>query len=141
MGNPAKRLFERLLNNPDSDLLIIRNPHIAEIRRRANQGDTATGHDAFFNRRASGMQRVFDARLLFFHFDFGRRANFDDGNATGELGQTFLQFLAVVVGSRFFDLRADLRDAAFDSGFLAGAFDNRGVVLVDDYRVWRGQDP
>ena len=79
------------------------------------------------------MQRVFDARLFFFHFDFSSRANFDDGDAAGELSQTFLQFLAVVVRSGFFDLRTDLRDTPFDSRFLAGAFDDRGIVLVDDH--------
>ena len=79
------------------------------------------------------MQRVFDTRLFFFHFDFSRRANFYDGDATGKLSQTFLQFLAVVIRSRFLDLRADLRDTAFDGGFLAGAFNHRGIVLVDDH--------
>ena len=58
------------------------------------------------------MQRVFDTRLFFFHFDFSGRANLDDGDTAGELSQTFLQFFAVVVRSRFFDLRADLRDTA-----------------------------
>src|SRR5258705_2213963 len=79
------------------------------------------------------MQRVFDTRLFFFHFDFSSRADLYDGDASGELSQALLQLLAVVVRSCFFDLRPDLRDTAFDGGFLAGTFDDRGVVFVDDH--------
>src|SRR6185503_5377888 len=42
-----------------------------------------------------------------------------------------LELLAVVVGGRVLDLRADLADAALDLGLLAGALDDRRVVLVD----------
>jgi hypothetical protein len=43
-----------------------------------------------------------------------------------------LELLAIVVGRRVLDLLADRRDAAFDVGLLAGAVDDRRVVLVDD---------
>ena len=43
-----------------------------------------------------------------------------------------MQLLAIVIGSRIFDLRANLLHAAFDIRSLAGAFDDRGVVFVDD---------
>jgi hypothetical protein len=60
------------------------------------------------------MQRVFDARLLLFHFDFGGGANLDQGNATSQLGDPLLQLFLVVVAGRRFDLRADLLDACFN---------------------------
>ena len=50
------------------------------------------------------MQRVFHARFLLFHFDFGSRANMDHAHAASELRETFLQFLVVVI-RLFFDLR------------------------------------
>jgi hypothetical protein len=63
----------------------------------------------------------------------GRAADADDdGDAAGELGEALLELLAVVVRGGLLDLRADLLDAALDVGLLAGAVDDRGVVLVDD---------
>ena len=92
----------------------------------------AAGDDAFFDGRAGRVQRVFDARLLFLHFGLGRGADIDDGHAAGQLGEAFLQFLAVVVGGGFLDLAADLVDAALDICWWTVAFDDRGVFLVDD---------
>ena len=61
------------------------------------QRDAAAGHDAFFDRRAGGVEGVVDAVLLFLHFDFGRAADADHRNPAGQLGQTFLQLFLVVV--------------------------------------------
>ena len=38
-------------------------------------GDAAAGDDAFFYGRAGGVERVFDAGLLFLHLRFGRGAD------------------------------------------------------------------
>ena len=78
------------------------------------------------------MQGVLDARLLLLHLDLGGRADLDDRDAADQLGQPLLQLLAVVVGGGLLDLGPDLLDAALDVGLLAGAVDDRGVVLVDD---------
>ena len=89
----------------------------ASMRRQAaDQGHATARNDAFFDGRAGRVQRVFDAGFLFLHLGFGRGADIDDGHATGELGQAFLQFFAVVIGGGFFDLAADLVDAALDLG-------------------------
>ena len=77
------------------------------------------------------MQRVFDARLLFLHLDFGRGADLDHRNAAGELGHALLQLFLVVVGGRFLDLLADVLDARFDRRLFAGAVDDRRVFLAD----------
>src|SRR6202043_3929133 len=63
----------------------------------------------------------------------GGAADADHRDAAGELGKTFLQLLAVVVGGGLLDLRLDLGDAGLDVGLLAGAFDDRGVFLGDRY--------
>ena len=105
---------------------------IVERARGANQRDAAAGNHALFDRGAGGMQRVFDARLLFLHLDFSRGADPDHGHAADQLGQPLLQLLAIVVGGGLIDLGADLLDPPLDVGLLAGAVDDRGVVLVDD---------
>ena len=60
------------------------------------------------------MKRVFDARLLLFHLDFGRGTDTNYCYAADQFGQPLLQLFAIVVGSGFFDLRADLLDPALD---------------------------
>ena len=98
----------------------------------AEQGDAAAGQDAFFDGRAGGVEGVFDAGLLFLHLAFGGGADVDLGHAAGQLGEALFELLAVVVAGGVVDLAADLVDAALDVLALAGAFDDRGVVLVDD---------
>src|SRR5256885_1814618 len=99
----------------------------------AQQGDAAARYDAFFNSRTGRMHRVINAILALLNLDFGRAADADHRDAARELGQTLLQLLAVVVRGGFLDLRLDLRHAGFDVGLLAGAVDDRGVLLVDHH--------
>ena len=55
----------------------------------------------------------------------------DDRHAAGQLGQPLLELLAVVVAGRLLDLLAELAAAALDRRLVAGAADDRRVVLVD----------
>src|SRR5262249_31940995 len=71
------------------------------------------------------------ASLFLFHLGLGRSADVDDCNAAGEFRQALLQFLAIVIAGRLFNLTTDLGNAALDIGVLASAFDNGGVFLVD----------
>src|SRR6266849_3453084 len=93
----------------------------------------AARYDAFLNRRAGRMHRVINAVFALLHLDLGGAADADHRDAAGELGQTLLQLLTVVVRGGFLDLRLDLRDAGFDVGLLAGAVDDGGVLLVDHH--------
>ena len=123
---PLRRRFrrsasQRLRQCPADDF------HAGLLRRRCrvlipplsalkapDQRHAAAGDDAFFNRRAGRVQRVFDAGLLFFHFRFGRRADIDLRHAAGELRQAFLQLFAIVIAGGDVDLAADLLDAALN---------------------------
>jgi hypothetical protein len=96
-----------------------------------DEGDAAAGDDAFFHGRAGGVQGVFDAGLLLLHLGLGGGTDVDDGHAASELREALLELLAVVVAGGLFDLAADLAHAALDVRLLAGAFDDRGVLLVD----------
>src|SRR5580693_9181104 len=77
--------------------------------------------------------------LLLLDLDLGCAADADHRDATGELRQPFLQFFAVVVRSRLLDLLLDLRYAALDVLFLAGAVDDRRVLLLDAHPLGLAQ--
>src|SRR5262249_19722133 len=98
----------------------------------AQQRHAAAGHDAFLHRGAGRVQRVLDAVLLLLDLDLGRAANLDHGDAARELGEPLLQFFTIIVRRGLLDLRFDLADPGLDVLFLAGALDDRGVLLVDD---------
>src|SRR6185369_8725779 len=130
----ADRRFQGLQHDIDAGLnvrVLILNA--ADCLLGAEQGDTATGHDAFLDRGAGRIQRILDAVLLFLHLDLGRTADADHRNAAGELRQPLLQLFLVVVGGRFLDLRLDLLHACLDVGLLAGAVHDRGLFLLDDH--------
>src|SRR5690606_23410535 len=61
---------------------------------------------------------------------FGGSTHADDGDTAAQLGETFLQLLAVIVAGGLVDLDADFLDAAFDVRLLALAADDGGVFLV-----------
>src|SRR5690606_28485460 len=96
----------------------------------ADQCNTAARNNTLFDGCARSVQGVFDAGFLFLHFDFGGSTNANHGNTACQLGNALLQFLAVVVRSRFFDLNADLLDASFDRLAVAGAVDDDGVLFA-----------
>src|SRR5687767_4150908 len=129
--DPAERLFDRLADDVDADLLVAFELQRVERLAGADERHAAAGDDPLFNGRLGGVHRVFDARLLFLHLGFGGRTDLDDGDAADELRQALLELLAVVVRRGLLDLRADLLHAPFDGPLRARAFDDRRVVLVD----------
>src|SRR5207342_676720 len=92
----------------------------------------ATGDDALLDGRLRVANGVLDAVLALLELDLGGRADLDDRNAAGQLGQTLLQLLAVVVGVRLLDLRTDLVDPTGDLVGVTGTLDDGGLVLGDD---------
>ncbi len=70
--------------------------------------------------------------LLLLELDLGGRADLQDRDTAGQLGEALLQLLAVVVGVGVLDLGLDLVDATLDVVLGAGALDDRGLVLRDD---------
>src|SRR5262245_9635371 len=129
----ADRLLDGALDDLDADLLIsLVELEALERALRADECNTTARDDALFDRGTRGVQRVFDASLLLLHLGFGRGADVDDGHATGELRETLLELLLVVIRRALIDRDADLLDAALDLLFVTGAVDDRRVVLVDD---------
>src|SRR2546425_9610394 len=128
----ADGLLERPLDDHGAHLLVALGLHPVDGLGRAQQRHAAARDDALLNGRAGRIQRVLDARLLLLHRRLGGRPDLDHRHAAGQLRQPLLQLLAVVVRRGLLDLGADLLDAALDLLRLAGALDDRGVVLVED---------
>src|SRR5207302_7161288 len=82
-------------------------------------------------RSAGRVHRVVDAILALLHLDFGRAADPDHRDATGELRQPLLQLLPVIVRGGLLDLLPDLGATALDVGLLAATIDDRRVLLLD----------
>src|SRR4051812_5894015 len=129
----TQRLFDRARQDANADRLVfVRTFELLEGLQRADQRDAAARDHAFFNGGTGRVQRVFDAGLLLFHLDLGGSADLDHGNAAGELRNTLLELLLVVVRRGFFSLLTDRLDARLDVGALAGTADDGGVFLLDD---------
>src|SRR5690606_9836775 len=91
-----------------------------------------TGDDALLDGCLRVADGVLDAVLALLELDLSRSARLDDGDATGELGQTLLELLAVVVAVGVLDLATDLGHATLDLVGLTGTLDDGRLVLGDD---------
>ena len=108
----TQRLFHGAQNDADTSVLfVIVALDVLDGEFGADERDAAARDDAFFNGSASGVQSVFHAVFLFLHFGFGSRTDMNHSDAAHQLGEAFLQLFAVVIGSGFFDLGADLLHA------------------------------
>src|SRR5438132_1627425 len=125
------RLFESAPHDACANGFVIVELELLDRSEAAEQRRAAAGDDTFLDSRAGGVHSVFDTGLLFLQFGFGGCADLDDGDAADQLGKALLELFLVIVAGGVFDLRADLLHTAFDVRRLAGAFDDRGVVLVD----------
>ena len=101
--------------------------------RDLQQCGTATCDDALFHSSLCVTDGILNAVLALLELDLSCGASLDNCNTAGELSQALLQLLLVVVGVGVLDLSADLVDAALDSGLLASALDDSGLVLGDDH--------
>mmetsp|Transcript_6046 Transcript_6046/g.17198 ORF Transcript_6046/g.17198 Transcript_6046/m.17198 type:complete len:498 (+) Transcript_6046:442-1935(+) len=133
-GNLFHWSLECLHDNVNSNLLV----HVFgvfldgfQFRRAVQQGLASSGNNAFFDGGAGSIQSINDAVFLFSDFHLGGTSYTNDGNTPGELGQSFLELLTLVVGFRRFDGVLDEFASFFDSFTVAGSSQNNGVVLVD----------
>src|SRR6516165_1538614 len=130
----AGRRRQGLAHDLDAGLLVVvLGAQALEVLGSTQQRNAAARQDAFLDRCAGRVHRVINAILALLDLDLGGAADADHRNAACELGQTLLQLLTVVVRGGLLDLRLDLRHARLDVGLLAGAADDRGVLLVDHH--------
>src|SRR5690606_6065000 len=132
LGDLANRGLDRLANDVDAaGLVVVRALETFEGLGRIEQGGAAARDDAFLDGRAGPVERVVDAGPALLHPGFRGAADLDHRNAARELGLALLQLLTVVVAGRGLDLGTDLLDTGLDVVGIAGAIDDRRVVLVD----------
>ena len=124
--------LQRAAQDVDADGLVTLELQPVECRECLQEGRAAAGDQAFLDRRSRGRERILDAVLLLLELDLGGRADLDDGDATGQLGEALLELLAVVVRGGLLDLDLDLTHAGLDLGRIALAIDDGGVVLGRD---------
>src|SRR5205085_7115423 len=126
----TERLLERAAEDVHAGELVARGLDLVQRLDRVEKRDLTTRDHALFDTRTGCRERVLDAVLLLLELHLGGRADLDDGDAAGELGETLLELLLVEVAGGLFDLSFVLLDARHDLFLLAVAFDERGVVLV-----------
>src|SRR5215208_6060331 len=136
LGDLTDRGLERLEHDVDAGLDVrVVARQLLDGGRRTQERDAAAGDDALLDRGADRVHRVVDSILLLLDLDLGRAADADDRDAARELRQALLELLAVVVRGRLLDLRLDLGDACLDIRLLAGAVDDRRVLLLDAHAL------
>ena len=133
-GDPAQRRLERVRHDARTGGLVAleRLGQLVDRLAGPDQRGATAGHDALLHRSAGGGQRVLNAVLLLLELHLGGGTDLDDGHAAGQLGQALLELLAVPVRVGVVNGALDLRHAALDVLGLAGALDDRRVVLGDD---------
>ncbi len=128
----AERLLERAQDDAGAGALVVGVGVLLDGGRGLQQRDAAAGHDALLEGGPGGLQRVLDAVLLLLHLGLGGRADLHDGDTARQLREALLELLAIEVAVGRLDLVLDLVDAAPDGLGLAGAVDDRRVVLRHD---------
>src|SRR5690606_14379235 len=132
-GDLLERLLQGLADDGGTGRLVAAQLQLVEgLGTGLEQGHATTGDDALLDRGLGVPDRVLDAVLALLELDLGRGTGLDDRDTAGQLGETLLQLLAVVVGVGPLDLGADLVDPAGDRLGVTGTVDDRGLVLGDD---------
>ncbi len=95
---------------------------------------TASCDDSFLHSRSRSCQGVFHTEFCFLHFRLCRSADTDDCYAAGQFCQTLLQFLAVKIRCRLFNLLADLGYAGLDLTLISFAVYDDRIFFLNFYR-------
>src|SRR5450759_2603029 len=131
LGDPAQRLGCGLAHDVRARGLVTLQLEVVQHRDGVDESGTTTGDDALFDGRTGCRDGVLDAVLLLLELHLGVRADLDHADTAGQLGEALLELLAVPVRVGALDLALDLVDATGQLVLVAGAFDDRRVVLGD----------
>ncbi|MNZ95606.1 hypothetical protein D3C78_1147660 [compost metagenome] len=119
--NGTNWFFERAKHDVNACFLVASYIYSSNSIIYVHKSCTTTRNDTFFNRSASCVQGVFDAKFTLFQFSFRCSANFDNGYAASQFSQTLLQFFFIELGSCFFQLSTNLAYASIDVRFVAAS--------------------
>ena len=108
VGNGLERNFQHVADDLCAEGFVAFKLQVVDGLLATQEGHSAAGHDAFFQRGLGGGPGVVQKELPLLHFGLGRRADADLGHAAGQLGQPLLELLLVVVAGGRLDFLADL---------------------------------
>src|SRR6185437_12439758 len=116
-----------------SRLILIGTLQLLERLERSNERNTSARYHAFLNGCSGCVQGIFHARLLFLHLDFSGGTDLDQRDSAGELRNTLLKLLLVVIAACVLNLLADGLDAGRDiRGLAASVYDGRVLFRNDN---------
>src|SRR5205823_6456941 len=104
----AQRLLQRAAQDRHTGRGVTFQLELVKRLDRVEQRDAAARHGALLDCRACRREGVLYARLAELQLDLSASADLDQAHATGELGQSLLELLAVVVAGGRVDLGLDL---------------------------------
>src|SRR6266699_1815413 len=90
---------------------------------------TARNQALFYCGSCSG-EGIFNACLSVLEFDLGAGSHLDQGHAAGQLRQSLLELLTIVVAGRFLNLCLDLTNARLNCLLASFAFNDGRLILV-----------
>ena len=126
----AEGFFDGAKHDVDTGgLIVIGTLEVFKRLHATDVGHTATGDNAFGDSRTGCRKSIVNAVFLLLHLYFAGSAYMENGNTACELGETFLEFFAVIIACGLLDLGLDLSHTACDSFLVAGTVDNSGVLL------------
>src|SRR6185312_10500047 len=130
LNDIPQRLFDRARQNADaSRLILIGTLQLIKRLERSNERNTPARYHAFLDGCSGCVQGVFHACLLFLHLDFSGGTDLDQRDSAGELRNTLLKLLLVVIATCVLNLLADGLDAGRDIRSLAASVYDGRVLL------------
>ena len=105
---------------------------VQSVSSGLKETSSSTRQNTLLDSSAGGVKSIDNPILLLANLNLGRTADLDDGNTSGQLGQTLLELLLLVLGSgRIGDDTANLLASLSNSTLAALAVENNGVLLGD----------
>jgi len=125
----TRGLFNGAAHNLHADLLVAFESFTLSSAFCARRNATRRLGHAFLDGRTRSVQRVLRPSFSLSSRSRSQHRR-DDRQRRPRVSPVLLQFLAIVIAGRLFNLTTDLGDAAWNVGFFAFAFDNGGILLV-----------
>ena len=94
---------------------------------------SAARDESFLNCGTGCIEGILHPVFLLLHLDLGCGAHIEDCHSAGELAETLLKFLPVIVRSCSGNLLSDEVCPLGDVGLVAGSVDDGSIFLGDDH--------
>ena len=124
-------ILEPIARDGKSLLIIVLALEVLQSLGRTDVCHAASWKISFLDCCTGRVQSILDTVFLLFHLHLSGSAHIEDSHTAGELSETLLKFLLVVIRSRSCNLLSDELDALSDVLLVSGAAYDSGVLLGD----------